>query len=81
VRMPQLATRSVRILAVPLLPAVAAGGSNVLLTTRQAAEYLAVTERALRDNFRRWGLPAHKVGRALRFRVRDTEAYLDRNMA
>ena len=46
----------------------------------QAAEYLAVPERTLRENFKCWGIPAHKVGRALRFRVRDAETYLNNNI-
>ena len=56
------------------------GGSNRLLSVPEAAEYLAVPERTLRENFRRWGIPAHKVGRALRFRVRDIESYLEKNL-
>jgi excisionase family DNA binding protein len=56
------------------------GGSNVLLTVPQAAEYLAVPERTLRENFKRWGIPAHRVGRALRFRIRDIETYLNNNI-
>jgi excisionase family DNA binding protein len=60
---------------------MAVGGSNALLSVPQAAEYLSIPERTLRENFRRWGIPAHKVGRALRFRVRDIEYYLERNVA
>ncbi len=59
---------------------MAAGGSNRLLTLSQAAEYLATPERRLRDNWRRWGIRAYKVGRELRFRERDIESYLARNV-
>ncbi len=33
----------------------------------------------MRDNWARWGLTAIRVGRAIRFRVRDIEAWLERN--
>jgi hypothetical protein len=39
-----------------------AGGSNRLLDLAEAADYLRVPERRLRDNWRRWGIRAHKVG-------------------
>jgi excisionase family DNA binding protein len=44
-----------------------------------AAEYLAIPERRLRDNWRRWGMRAYRVGRELRFRERDLENWLERN--
>lgn len=53
------------------------GGSNRLLRCKEAAEFLSVPQRTLRENWRRWGLTAHKVGRAIRFRVRDIETYLE----
>lgn len=54
---------------------MASGGSNRLLGVPEAAEFLAVPERTLRENWRRWGLSAHRVGigRAIRFRERDIE--------
>lgn len=55
------------------------GGSNRLLTPSQAAEYLNVPQRSLRDSWRRWGLKAHHVGKHLRFRERDLESWLERN--
>jgi excisionase family DNA binding protein len=55
------------------------GGSNRLLSISTAAEYLAIPERRLRDNWRRWGLRAYRVGRELRFRERDLENWLERN--
>ncbi len=57
-----------------------AGGSNRLLDVAKAAEYLDVPERRLRDNWRRWGIRAYKVGRELRFRERDLESYLARTV-
>jgi excisionase family DNA binding protein len=55
------------------------GGSNRLLNLVYTAAYLDVPERRLRDNWRRWGIPTYKVGRELRFRVRDLEAWLESN--
>jgi excisionase family DNA binding protein len=64
---------------------MAIGGSSRLLPVPEAAEYLSVAERTLRENFRRWGIPAHKVGRALWFsgaRRRDlSRSQSDRVMA
>lgn len=57
-----------------------AGGSNLLLDLAKAAGYLDIPERRLRDNWRRWGIRAYKVGRELRFRERDLEAYLSANV-
>jgi excisionase family DNA binding protein len=58
---------------------MAVGGSNRLVSCAQAAEYLSVPERTVRDNWRRWGLPAHKIGRAVRFRERDIETFIEQN--
>ena len=51
------------------------------MSCKEAAQYLSVPERTLRDNWRRWGLKAHRVGRAIRFRERDIEAWLEKNPA
>lgn len=58
---------------------MASGGSNRLLGVPEAAEFLAVPERTLRENWRRWWLSAHRVGRAIRFRERDIENWLEKN--
>ena len=58
---------------------MAIGGSNRLIGCKEAAEFLSIPERTLRENWRRWGLTAHKVGRAIRFRERDIEAWLQKN--
>jgi excisionase family DNA binding protein len=55
------------------------GGSNQLLSVANAAAYLDMPERRLRDNWRRWGIPAYKAGRELRFRVRDLERWIEGN--
>lgn len=52
------------------------GGSNILLTPRQTADFLAVPLSTLYSNWRTWGLPAYRVGKHLRFRERDLERWL-----
>ena len=43
------------------------------------AEYLGIKKRTLQDNWRVWGMTAVRVGRALRFRESDVNAWLDEN--
>lgn len=52
------------------------GGSNRLLPLAEAAELLAVPPKRLRDQRRAWGITTYKVGRELRFRERDLNAWL-----
>lgn len=56
---------------------MSAGGSNALLTPEQAAEVLAVTKRTLQDSYQRWGIRHVRVGKHVRFRVRDLEIWID----
>ncbi|GAA0671434.1 hypothetical protein GCM10009535_58940 [Streptomyces thermocarboxydovorans] len=56
---------------------MAAGGSNALLTPDQAAEYLNIPKRTLMDSYQRWGLRHVRVGKHVRFRVRDVENWID----
>jgi excisionase family DNA binding protein len=53
------------------------GGSNKLLTTREAADLLNIRYRALLENWRSWGLQPYKIGVELRFRERDIWAWLE----
>lgn len=53
------------------------GGSNRLLNSREVGELLGVPERTVRAQWRTWGLPAYRVGRALRFRERHVEAWIE----
>jgi len=57
------------------------GGSNRLLSARDVAAILAVSERTIRDNWREWGLPAYRIGRHLRWKERDVYAWIDRQAA
>jgi excisionase family DNA binding protein len=54
------------------------GGSNRLLSSVEVGELLGLPERTIRARWRDWGLPAHRIGRALRFRERDVLAWIDR---
>jgi excisionase family DNA binding protein len=55
------------------------GGSNRLLTSTEVGDMLGLPERTIRAQWRAWGLPAVRIGRALRFRERDVHAFIDRN--
>lgn len=57
------------------------GGSNKLLSLRDAADLLSVPERRLRDYWRIWGIKTYKVGRELRFRERDLWTWLETRQA
>ena len=52
-----------------------------LLTRRQAASYLGVTERTLAvwKCTRRYDLPCVKIGRLVKYRKADLDAFISRN--
>jgi excisionase family DNA binding protein len=52
------------------------GGSSRLLRAAEAADFLNVSERTFREYWRKWGITAFRVGRALRFRERDLNNWL-----
>jgi excisionase family DNA binding protein len=52
-----------------------AGGR--MLTTRDAAAYLGVSERSFAANWHRWGLTAYAVGRRNMYRLADLDAWLE----
>lgn len=56
---------------------MSAGGSNVLLTPKETAEYLSVPLRTLMDSYQRWGMRHVRVGKHVRFRMRDVETWID----
>jgi excisionase family DNA binding protein len=59
------------------------GGTHVLrpggglMTLEEVAEYLAVTPRWVYDNYGQLGMSALRIGRGLRFRSDELEAWLD----
>ncbi|WP_412078850.1 helix-turn-helix domain-containing protein [Streptomyces xanthophaeus] len=57
---------------------MARGGSYVLLTSAEVADWLKVSEITVKNKYKAWGLRPQKVGRLLRFRERDVMDYLDR---
>jgi excisionase family DNA binding protein len=59
---------------------MASGGSNRLIGCKELAEFLSVPERTVRENWRRWGITGYKIGRAIRFRGRDVETFLQKNI-
>jgi excisionase family DNA binding protein len=54
------------------------GGSNKLISLRETAERIDVPTSTLYKQWRAWGLEAYRIGRALKFRERDIEAWIDR---
>lgn len=52
------------------------GGSNKLISARETAEMLGVHHDTLYRNWEEWGLRGIRVGRNLKFRVRDVESWL-----
>lgn len=52
-----------------------------LMTPQQAADYLAVSLSSLYTNWRVWGIPAHKIGKHLRFRVAEVDAWIASQVA
>ncbi|HEV2345806.1 MAG TPA: helix-turn-helix domain-containing protein [Actinocrinis sp.] len=50
---------------------------SALMTPEQLAEYLGMTPRWVFINHRKLGIPAFKIGRTLRFRRVDVEAWLE----
>lgn len=57
------------------------GGSNRMLSAQETADMLGMSRQTLYNNWRSWGLKAYKVGRSLRFRERDVEAWLSHQAA
>ncbi|MFC5247354.1 helix-turn-helix domain-containing protein [Streptomyces nigrescens] len=55
------------------------GGSNRLLTVKEVAAWLRVSEATVRNKYRAWGIRPQKVGRLLRFRERDIANYLEKH--
>lgn len=54
------------------------GGSNRMLSSRDVAGLLSVPEVTVRAKWREWGLQAYRVGRHLRWREREVQAWIER---
>jgi excisionase family DNA binding protein len=57
------------------------GGSNRMLSARDVAAILAVPERTVREKWRDWELPAYRIGKHLRWKEREVQAWIDRQAA
>jgi excisionase family DNA binding protein len=47
-----------------------------MLGMQAAADYLDVPRRTLERHWREWGLTAHHIGRAFKFRERELERFI-----
>lgn len=52
------------------------GGSNKMLTVREVAELLSVSPDTIYDKWREWDLTGYHIGKHLRFREREVEAWI-----
>lgn len=57
------------------------GGSNRLLNSAEVGELLGLPERTVRAEWKRWGLQAYRIGRAIRWRERDVHTWIDAHLA
>ncbi len=55
------------------------GKVKLLLTEPEAADALGISPRALWDLRSRGEIPVVRVGRSVRYSIRDLEAWIDRN--
>ena len=53
------------------------GGSNKMIGTAEVAELLGYRQDTIQKTWREMNLPGIKVGKYIRFRVRDIETWLD----
>jgi excisionase family DNA binding protein len=54
------------------------GGSNRMLSSHDMAGLLAVPEVTVRAKWREWGLQAYRIGKHLRWREREVQAWIER---
>lgn len=52
------------------------GGSNRWLSLNSAAAHLDMPPERLRRYFKRWGIPAYRAGRELRFKERELNTWV-----
>jgi excisionase family DNA binding protein len=57
------------------------GGSNKLLGATATADLLDVPVQTLYRNWRTWGLKGYRVGQKLKFRERDVQGWIERQVA
>lgn len=54
------------------------GGSNRLMTADEVAAYIGVSVDTIYRRWDEWGMNGYRIGRALRFRERDVEGFIER---
>ena len=54
------------------------GGSNQLLSAAATASQLDISVDTLYRQWEEWGMVGYRIGRALKFRERDIEAFIER---
>jgi excisionase family DNA binding protein len=54
------------------------GGSNRVLSMREAADYLGVSYKRFAASYKGWSIACHRIGGRVKFRERDLEWFLDR---
>jgi len=52
-----------------------------ILTTKEAAKYIVKSDAYLRSNYQRLGIKAYRVGKQLRFRQSELDAWLEQQVA
>jgi hypothetical protein len=60
----------------PVLPK-RTGGSNQLIDMRELAVYIARPYQTVQKQYQKWGIPYVRVGRAICFRVRSIDAWIE----
>jgi hypothetical protein len=56
------------------------GGSNRLVSMREASEYLNVSYKRFCANRESWGIPGVPVGARIKIRVRDLDAFIENHV-
>jgi excisionase family DNA binding protein len=60
---------------------MSSGGSNRFLGTDELADMFGVPVSTIRNEWKAWGLPGVKIGRYVKFRERNVEAWIDARTA
>lgn len=53
------------------------GGSNKLISMREAADFLGLSYKGFAASYKAMRIPCFKVGRSVKFRIRDLESWLE----
>jgi excisionase family DNA binding protein len=53
------------------------GGSSRLISMREAAAHLGTPLSTFQKHYREWDVPARKIGRSVKFMVRELDAWIE----